>query len=245
MQGILVLLAVALQLPGLLGAPIRCKAGRARTGPLHERFSCKERCVDELLHGYTSEEPGPVNGKHKIMSKLRGNRSSFIETGTYLGATLNAVLSSNDFEELFSVEYSKRLHTRAIQKFQQNANVHLYLGSSDKKITEMIADSAATPHGSSGAVFWLDAHYSAGITAGGNQPESPVLHEVRAVLDDARVRPHVMIIDDLRVWTGHVKPINGQLYPLPSELHAAVCAIAPDARFRVAEDAMAVWPRFV
>ena len=65
--------------------------------------------------------------------------------------------------------------------------------------------------------------------------------ELRAVLTDQFWRAHVVIIDDLRMWTG--RPTNDhQIDPRPSRVHQETCNLWKDARFRVSNDAMVIWP---
>ncbi|MBK9350974.1 MAG: hypothetical protein IPN05_12690 [Sulfuritalea sp.] len=60
------------------------------------------------------------------------------------------------------------------------------------------------------ALFWLDAHYSAGVTAMGAL-QTPVKDELRAILSH-RIKRHHILIDD-------VKDFNGQNdYPTVAEI---------------------------
>ena len=49
------------------------------------------------------------------------------------------------------------------------------------------------------AIFWLDGHYSGGITALGNK-ECPVLEELETILK-SHIQ-HVILIDDARLFNG-------------------------------------------
>eukprot|EP00966_Prymnesium_polylepis_P194186 4501492-Prymnesium_polylepis.3 len=105
----------------------------------------------------------------------------------------------------------------------------------------MLHDAAASPGGARGALLWLDAHYSAGDTAGASQREPPLLAEVRAVLNNTHAERHGMAIDDLRDWTGKATH-DMQLYPRPSLVQSFVCSKWPAAAVRVVDDTVHIWP---
>jgi hypothetical protein len=116
---------------------------------------------------------------------LRG----FIETGTYLGHSLENVCGS--FERAVSIELSPELHQAALQKFADRPNVILLQGDSARRIVDATALCAGLP-----TLYWLDAHWSAGNTARGEE-NTPILTELALIAD--RVSPDdVVLIDDMR-----------------------------------------------
>lgn len=50
------------------------------------------------------------------------------------------------------------------------------------------------------AIFWLDGHYSYGITARGEK-ECPIFEELSSILSSAKYK-HIILIDDARYFTG-------------------------------------------
>jgi hypothetical protein len=50
------------------------------------------------------------------------------------------------------------------------------------------------------AIFWLDGHYSAGITAKGDK-ECPIFEELNAILNKNEFN-HILLIDDARCFIG-------------------------------------------
>ena len=127
-------------------------------------FDCSQSDVDQLLKGYSDSHRREGRQKDRMLLSLRGNRSSFIETGTNHAKTLMSVLSAEQFDHVFSVEYSPMLHRLASRTVSQHAEtlpryrqpnqrVHLYLGDSGKVITTMLSDAAATSNGPAGAVY--------------------------------------------------------------------------------------------
>ena len=110
-----------------------------------------------------------------------------IETGTFRGDTVMAL--RRDFDRIVSVELSPELHARAVQTRRQR-NAELLLGDSG----EVLPGVLATLH--QPALFWLDAHYSGGVTALGDRV-SPISSELDVILGHA-VRGHVVLVDDAR-----------------------------------------------
>ena len=50
------------------------------------------------------------------------------------------------------------------------------------------------------AIFWLDGHYSDGITAKGDL-NTPILKELEAILSH-NIKDHIILIDDARCFVG-------------------------------------------
>ena len=119
--------------------------------------------------------PVPHLVKQKLIKNLAKeyNIRTFIETGTYLGAMVQAV--SNEFEKIYTVELDKKLYRRAKFIFKNNRKIRVILGDSEKKLPVLI-NKIHSP-----TIFWLDAHYSRGITSKGKL-ESPIKAELRCIL---------------------------------------------------------------
>ena len=111
-----------------------------------------------------------------------------IETGTFKGDTVMAL--RRDFDRIVSVELSPELHAKAVRQTRRQRNAELLLGDSAKVLPGILA-TLDQP-----ALFWLDAHYSGGVTALGDTV-SPISPELDVILGHA-VRGHVVLIDDAR-----------------------------------------------
>ena len=116
---------------------------------------------------------------------------TLVETGTYLGDMVEA--QKNNFSRIYSIELSKKLHKRATKKFRKEEKIILLQGDSGVKITEVISALNAP------AIFWLDGHYSGGITALGDK-ECPVIEELSAIFKSTI--DHLVLIDDARLFNG-------------------------------------------
>jgi hypothetical protein len=117
--------------------------------------------------------------------------TQFIETGTYLGEMIHAVLDK--FSVIHSIELVDKYYKRAKNIFSRFPHVKIMQGDSGKRLPEILA-VVDVP-----CLFWLDGHYS-----GGNEraeKETPILEEVCAILQHP-VKDHIILIDDARMFTG-------------------------------------------
>ena len=114
-----------------------------------------------------------------------------VETGTYLGDTLYGVAPY--FEQLYSIELSQYYYHFAQKRFNKFDKINLLQGDSGKVLKELV------PKLKSPALFWLDGHYSGGLTAKGDK-ECPVYEELNSIF----LSPynHVIFIDDARLFIG-------------------------------------------
>jgi hypothetical protein len=118
----------------------------------------------------------------------------FLETGTYLGTTVNYV--KDYFSQVYSVELSKDLASEAQSYFKKIKHVSILQGDSGLLIAKIIKDNPAKK------LFWLDAHYSAGITASSAHfGDTPISQEVEEILS-RWVEGSVILIDDARLFVG-------------------------------------------
>jgi hypothetical protein len=144
----------------------------------------------------------------------------FIETGTYLGETVMSV--RNKFSKIFSIELNKPLFERATNLFINNSHIKILQGDSS------IVLSSILPTINEPALFWLDGHYSAGITSKGNL-NTPILKELESILNH-KIKNHVILIDDARCFIGKDD------YPTITELELFVKNINQKISFEVNND---------
>lgn len=149
-----------------------------------------------------------------------------VETGTYLGDMVWAMRKG--FDEIHSIELDPALYRRAQTRFLKQSNVHLHLGDS-ALVLSGIAATLRKP-----ALFWLDGHYSGGITAKG-ATETPIEGELTSLLA-ASAPDHVILIDDARMFTGE------RDYPLIDELERRVAATKPNLHLLVKDDVIRIAP---
>lgn len=147
----------------------------------------------------------------------------FIESGTYLGDMINAV--KNDFVQIYSIELDSRLFQRAKKRFRQFSHISILEGNSSQILPKLLTKI------NSPCLFWLDAHYSEGITAKGSEI-TPILNEVQAILswyhegtviliDDAKFLDNLVGLDSLQ------KLINQSKYQLNLRIENDIVEITP------------------
>jgi hypothetical protein len=114
--------------------------------------------------------------------------SHYIETGTYLGNGIKNVL--DNYDNIHSIELSKKWYDYNLEQFKDNKNVKIYLGDS-KKVLPKLLNTINEP-----ITIFLDAHYSGGETEFGEE-ETPLLFELDILKN--REYDDIIIIDDCRL----------------------------------------------
>jgi len=118
--------------------------------------------------------------------------SVLIETGTFLGDMVEA--QKTRFEKIISIELDIALFNNATERFKNDKNITIMQGDSGKVLPEILKDIKKP------AIFWLDGHYSSGITAKGEK-ECPIMEELDSILDN-KMYNHILLIDDARCFVG-------------------------------------------
>lgn len=172
--------------------------------------------------------PPPHRVKQTVLKQLarQYGLTVFIETGTFDGDMVDALKGS--FSQIYSIELSPRLHERAKVWFQGRSHIRLLQGDS-ATILRSLVEKLTVP-----ALFWLDAHYSAGITAKG-EVDTPILAELTHILA-APDLGHVIVIDDARAFG------KDPAYPTISELCDFIRARRKNVQIQVEGDSVRVIP---
>ncbi|MBN1898232.1 MAG: hypothetical protein JW827_05615 [Spirochaetes bacterium] len=144
----------------------------------------------------------------------------FIETGTYLGNMINAV--KRIFKTIHSIELDNHLALQAKKRFSRFSHITIWQGDSSK-ILPAILTGISEP-----CLFWLDAHYSGGVTARA-EIDTPIKQELSHIFDH-RIKDHVILIDDARYFIGK------DSYPELDDLKKWVNQKCPDKEFYVKYD---------
>jgi hypothetical protein len=166
--------------------------------------------------------PPPHLVKQKTIKKYAAQFGIqiFIETGTYLGDMVDAM--KNSFEHIYSIEINPNLFRAAKQRFQHVRRVSIILGDSGEVLKSLLPTLNQT------CLFWLDGHYSAGITGKGLL-ETPIMQELDTILNHSVIN-HTVLIDDARCFTGQND------YPRLDELQAYMMSRRPNWLFEVQDD---------
>lgn len=122
-----------------------------------------------------------------------------VETGTNEGKTPLALLYS--FARIFTIELDPDLFWKARQMFAHHRNVECLHGDSTDILPDVLSRIDEP------ALFWLDGHYS-GPGTGHGVKSSPICEELNLILADDK--PHVILVDDARIFDGGPEH---ELYP--------------------------------
>ncbi|HLT08300.1 MAG TPA: hypothetical protein VK014_12290 [Cyclobacteriaceae bacterium] len=197
--------------------------------PVFQQYLKYKDAVDQYLDYLSEETHLPVahvvkqNNIRKYQQMY--NFQVFVETGTFLGDMVEA--QKKYFKKIISVELGEDLYRKAVQRFQHDPHVTLLQGDSGLRLKEVVA-TLDEP-----ALFWLDGHYSAGITAKADK-NTPVLEELKTIFSSSL--PHGILIDDARHFVGQ------EDYPSIDELCFLVKELAPQRKVEVADDIIRVMP---
>lgn len=164
----------------------------------------------------------PPGYKRKVIWKYAADYhlDTMIETGTFNGEMDFAMKDS--FARIVTIELSPEFHAAAVRRFAGFPQIECMKGDSGVVLPAVIAKIQKP------VLFWLDAHYSAGLTAHA-EIETPVSVELDAIFNHP-VRNHVILIDDARCFDGTHD------YPRIEELQRSVARARPDLHFSVEDD---------
>jgi hypothetical protein len=158
-------------------------------------------------------DPPPALIKQLIIKEhcKKYRLKKFIETGTYLGDMVYS--ARNLFREIITIEIDKKLFDMAKYRLRKYRNITVELGDSTTVLKRLL-QSVQEP-----CLFWLDAHFSGGITSMGKS-ETPIFQELEIILNHG-ISGHVVLIDDARCFTGK------KGYPTIKDLSAAIATQKP------------------
>ena len=163
----------------------------------------------------------PTGFKHHVVSEYqkRYDHAVFIETGTFKGDMVNAQL--HNFSKIISIELGRHLYRRACKRFAEDYNVTILRGDSGT-LLYYIMRKLNEP-----AIFWLDAHFAGGITAGAKK-KVPVMKELDAIFSSPF--NHVILIDDARGFDGT------NHFPTIEDLTMYISRVRPELSVSVKDD---------
>jgi hypothetical protein len=127
---------------------------------------------------------------------------------------------------IYTIELDPGLYAAANRRFARHRSIHVLQGDSGTVLGRLIAEIPEP------CLFWLDGHYSGGVTARG-PTDTPILTELEHVLSRGNLRD-VILIDDARCFSGE----GG--YPTLEQLKAQLRAARPAARITVLDDIIRV-----
>jgi hypothetical protein len=168
--------------------------------------------------------PMPPHMKRILIKRtaeaMRANH--FIETGTYRADTSVALAAIT--KRVTTIEVDVRLAELA-QKRCNKLPVEVLVGDSSVRISDAIVNRGER------CLFWLDGHYSAGVTGGGDI-EVPIYRELDVLLPRLTSND-LILIDDAREFIG------GE-YPTLGEIRQKVRQLQPNLVMHVHKDMIAI-----
>ena len=141
-----------------------------------------------------------INSLEKILETEDPKSLTFVETGSFKGDTIQIALDMG-FKKVISIEQSDHYVNHCAQRFKERLNDSVVLVKGDSKsalkyICKNILEGRS--------VFWLDAHYDGGNTAG--DVWAPLYHELLAIACFSDRKDHIIMVDDVRhIRDGHYK----------------------------------------
>ncbi len=188
----------------------------------------------QVQEGIAWEANGrPVPPPHIVKQRaIREHAERFgitvlVETGTFYGDMVEAM--KHDFDRIYSIELSEALYESCCRRFARTPHVTLLQGDSGSELGKLI------PLIDQPTLFWLDGHYSAGVTAQGEK-DTPIWEKLGQIFA-APDHGHVILIDDARCF-GH-----DDGYPQIDELQQFVRTHRPHLQMTVKDDSIRFAPR--
>jgi hypothetical protein len=168
---------------------------------LRIRFSPLARSIVSILKVPTwvlqdRPHPSPPHLKRRTIVALANKHKfeSFVETGTYRGDMLERISKKTSVKEILSIELDQRLAVEAQFRFRKNPNIKILQGDSGSVLASIV------PGLPQPALFWLDGHYSGGVTALGTTT-TPIFAELQSI-EATKRDSDVLLIDDIRLFNG-------------------------------------------
>ena len=140
--------------------------------------------------------PSPAHIKRAVLLRLGQPNAIWVETGTFMGDT--AALLAQGSREVFTIEPDKHLYQLAVKRFETSPNIHPIHGLSENIFPTLLPTLNGTVN------FWLDGHFSGGITHQG-PTDCPVREELanieKYIANFGKVS---VLIDDIRCFNPNI-----------------------------------------
>lgn len=199
-----------------------------------ELMQTLSNAIRERIHyirwiGAGRPAPAPHCVKRGVLREFarRYSLPILVETGTYQGDMVHAMRRT--FKKIISIELSSELASQAQARFQntKSPKIEILCGDSGKVLPELL------PKLDDGVVFWLDGHFSGGITAKA-ELETPLTDELLQIFKSFQL-PHVILVDDARLLgTGD--------YPSLSQVQKWASGFRPGWKVELQDDILRIFP---
>lgn len=128
--------------------------------------------------------------------------TTFIEGGTFEGGT--AMKAGDTFDSVVTIEKSDAMHSRAAVKLRNHPRIELLKGDTREHLPALTRRFDRI-------LFWLDAHWSGGLTSG-EDDECPLLAELEIIFGSNV--SCAILVDDARLFLAPPpKPHKAEHWP--------------------------------
>lgn len=153
-----------------------------------DRKAMRQQYRDWAKRGFAA--PSPTFVKNEVILRQGVRNATWVETGTYKGDT--SALLSQTAKKVYTIEPAEQLFLEAKERFRNTQNVEVINGLSEQVFPSLL------PTLSGPVNFWLDGHYSTGITFQGPK-DCPLIEELDSIEKNLNNFSQVVIlIDDVR-----------------------------------------------
>lgn len=130
------------------------------------------------------------------------NLEAFVETGTYLGASIAYARQCKRFNEFHSIEINKEFFDECNHMFSRDERVKIWHGASDEMLPKVLDKPSLQEKN---ILFWLDAHLPNSYTSwkGGDETQeqvAPLKQELEIIRKMRPKNRDIIIVDDLRLY---------------------------------------------
>ena len=173
--------------------------------------------------------PAPSLVKWAVLERYGHCRGTWVETGTFLGDTTAHL--ARQAAHIYSIEPGPALAARAKQRFQSQRNVTIVQGTSEDVLDGIVADLRGP------ASFWLDGHFSAGITFQG-PADTPIREELATIERHlGHLAPVTVLVDDVRCFD----PDNSEYATYPPREWLVDWAVRNHLKWTIEHDIFVAW----
>lgn len=135
--------------------------------------------------------PAPPGVKQATIRRNAVHGGTFVETGTFFGDT--SAFARGFSKRVITIEPADELYRAAVRRFSGSATpVEVINAPSEEALPALV------PHLQGDVTFWLDGHYSGGVTYEGAD-HTPLLRELDCL------GPHVSRLDRLSILIDDVR----------------------------------------
>lgn len=152
--------------------------------------------------------PSPSEIKRAVLLRHGTKNATWVETGTFMGET-SGLLATHG-KQVYTIEPEPKLFAGATERLKKLSNVEVIHGTSEEVFPKLL------PRLSGAINFWLDGHYSGGLTFEGVS-HCPVKEELKLISScQSQFTSLVVMIDDIRCFQPDISEFKD--YPSLDEL---------------------------